>query len=126
MSDTIGKYIQERLRKKNIKNEEAAGFMNIAASTLRKYFPSDDLYISKLIDFSKLLDEDIISDYYYSREPLKSIHYREIKKWEEQIAALKATAGRQEEIIEHLKDQINTQKELILALKREMELLKNG
>lgn len=122
MADKIGEYIQKRLRAKNIEDKEAAGFLNIAPSTLRKKFPLDDLYISNIIDFSKLLDEDIILDFYYCKEPLKSLRDKQVKLWEDQIKALKEENTKQAVAIDQLNDHIKTQKELIASLRRELEL----
>lgn len=124
MADKIGAYIQKRLRAKKIKDEEAAGFLNIAASTLRKKYFLDDLYISEVIKLSKLLDEDIILDFYYTSEPLKSLRDRQVRVWETKIADLKAENDRQIEKVEQLNDHITTQKELISSLKREIDLLR--
>ena len=120
MAKKIGEFIHDKFKSKGLEDKQVAGFLNISPSTLRKTFLADDLYISRLIKCSKLIGDDVIAEYYYSKEPLRSFHEAEIKKWSDDIEVLKSAIDAQKKTISHLEDHIDTQRELLASLKKEI------
>jgi hypothetical protein len=123
MADTIGEFLHKKIKSKGLEDKQVAGFLNISPSTLRKTYPLDDMYISRLIEFCELLGEDVIVEYYYAKEPLKSFRKSEFEKWHKEIHELKATLENKEQTIRQLQDHISTQNELISLQKREIKRL---
>lgn len=123
MADTIGEFLHKKIKSKGLEDKQVAGFLNISPSTLRKTYPLDDMYISRLIEFCELLGEDIILEYYYSKEPLKSLRKIEIEKWNKDISELKAAVENKEQTIRQLREHISTQNELIGMQKKEIRRL---
>jgi septal ring factor EnvC (AmiA/AmiB activator) len=126
MADTIGEFLHKKIKSKGLEDKQVAGFLNISPSTLRKTYPLEDMYISRLIEFCELLGEDIILEYYYSREPLKSLRKNETDKWGKEMAELKAALENKEKITQQLQEHINTQNELIALQKREIKRLEGN
>jgi hypothetical protein len=125
MSEKIGEFIHRKIKGKGLEDKQVAGFLNISPSTLRKTYPLEDMYISRIIEFCKLLGEDIILEFYYGKEPLKSMREKEIQEGNKKVQELSVINENQEKTIKQLQDHIETQKELFIALKKEIQRLES-
>lgn len=100
MNDSIGEYLRLKLRNKNILNREAAAFIGLSESAFAKVLISNDIYPTRLIKLSGLLQENLL-EFYYSVEPLKTL--------------LEAEKGLQEDALRTLSDKIELQKQIIAS-----------
>lgn len=114
----IGQYVQKRLRAKKIRDEDVAKALSIDSSTVRKIYSSDDIYVNRLAIISILLDEDVYSNFFHIKEPLKRFKDREKKVWLDKIADYEKEIKRLTELQTQMQDHINTQKAYIEHLEK--------
>lgn len=110
MSISIGKYVSQKLKDKGISHKDAAIFVGLSKSAFEKILTQDDMYGSRLIKLSVLLNENLL-DYYSDQEPIKTIQAKEKQVWQSQIDTLTAKVAdqayiilKQEEVIRLLKE----------------------
>lgn len=121
MAEDIGKYLQKRARKSGLGDKEIAKLLNIAKSTLEKVYIRDDISVSRLMQFCAIFGEDIFLQFYYEKEPLKSLRMKEIEGWKVKIQELADDIRNKEKNIQYLEDHIRTQNKLIASLEKEIK-----
>jgi len=126
MAESIGSFIHKKVKAKGLSDKQVAGYFNISPSTLRKYYPLKDMYISKIIEFCELLDEDLILDYYYNKEPLKGFRKRDMEKHQQELAELRMMLEQTKEMVGQLQKHIATQNDLIVLQKREIQRIEKA
>jgi hypothetical protein len=84
------------------------------------------MYISKIIEFCELLDEDLILDYYYNKEPLKGFRKRDMEKHQQELAELRMMLEQTKEMVGQLQKHIATQNDLIVLQKREIQRIEKA
>ena len=110
-SEELGRYIQSRLRAKNISDNTVAASLNISNKTVQKIYPLKDIYTERLVIFCKLLDENIFKDFYSKDESLAKILNSDFEN---------------DKISHQLKDElIETQRKYILELEEKIQTLKS-
>lgn len=82
--------------------------------------------MSKIIEFCELLDEDLVSEFYYSKEPLKGFRRKEMEQYQQELAELQTTLEQREETVKHLQKHILTQNDLIDLQKKEIQRLEKA
>jgi hypothetical protein len=111
-SQELGRYIQSRLRAKNISDNAVAAALNISHKTVQKIYPLKDIYTERLTIFCKLLDENVFKDFYARDESLAKIFNSDFD---------------QDNKSHQLKDElIETQRKYILELEEKLETLKSS
>jgi hypothetical protein len=118
--EIIGEFLRKKIRNSpnKITDKIVADFLNIAEPTLGPVYRADDLYLSRLMKFCIILDEDLIRQFYYNKEPLKRFKDREERVWMEKIETLEKENNRLMELKEKLEDHIKTQKSYIEHLEK--------
>ena len=115
MNDSIGEYLRLKLRSKNILNREAAAFIGLSESAFDKVLKLDDIYPSRLVKLSGLLQENLLN-YYNSIEPIKTLLDAEKSLHEEALVRLNDTVELQKQIIEVKEELLENQRKYILEL----------
>lgn len=118
MAKKIGQFIQQKVRSRNLEDKDIAKTLNITVSAVRKIYPLDDLHINRVLEFCKLLDEDLIHEFYYAQEPLKSLLKKTSNSSLKQIKILQDENIELKKTINQLEDHIKTLKELVESLKK--------
>src|SRR5690625_3165127 len=106
MSDHIGKFLQKKARKSGLGDKEIAKLLNIAKSTLEKAYIRDDINVSRLMQFCAIFGEDIFLEFYYEKEPLKSLRKKEIEGWQRKIQNLVGEVHNKEKNIRYLEEHV--------------------
>jgi len=121
----IGEFIREKIRAKGgVEDKDVAKFLNVSIPTWGRNYLSDDLYLSKLEKFSVFLNEDILRQFYYSKEPLKRFKDAEEQVWLKKIEDLEIKIQHLQEVQSKMQEHIDTQKSFIEHLKDEITLQK--
>lgn len=115
MNIPIGKYISQKLRSKGILNKDAATFIGLSKSAFEKILAQNDIYGSRLLKLSALLDENLF-EYYESEEPIASYRKKELKEHEAKLSSLS-------EKVEQLTKRVLDQEEVIRLLKEKEQFL---
>ncbi|MBB5646989.1 hypothetical protein [Pedobacter cryoconitis] len=115
MNDSIGEYLRLKLRSKNILNREAAAYIGLSESAFDKVLKLDDIYPSRLIKLSGLLQENLL-EYYHSIEPLKTLLEAEKRIHEEALRTLIDKIELQKQVIDNKEELLTTQRKYILEL----------
>lgn len=115
MNDSIGEYLRLKLRSKNILNKDAAAYIGLSESAFDKVLKLDDIYPSRLIKLSGLLEENLL-EYYHSIEPLKTLLEAEKKAQEESLNLLTDKINLQEQLIKSKEELLEVQRKYILEL----------
>jgi|GEM_PF-1330642 len=115
MNDSIGEYLRLKLRSKNIFNKDAAAYIGLSESAFDKVLKLDDIYPSRLIKLSGLLQENLL-EFYYTVEPLKSILEVEQNLKDEVFCTLKDKIELQKQIIYGKEELLENQRKYILEL----------
>jgi predicted DNA binding protein len=87
MAISIGDYIRQKLRSKNISNREAGETIGISESAFEKILRQQEIYASRLVKLSTLLEENLF-DYYYDIEPIKAFRQKEVEGWQLKVDLL--------------------------------------
>lgn len=98
MSISIGKYITQKLRSKGIYNKIAAKHIGLSESAFEKVLTQDDIYTSRLLKLSQLLQENLFA-FYNDQEPLKTLINEKEQERNAQIDSLKEKIADQNLII---------------------------
>ncbi|HLS95800.1 MAG TPA: hypothetical protein VK017_09600 [Sphingobacterium sp.] len=123
MGEIVGKYLQRKKKEHGLTNKQIADFLNITVSAVEKMYTNDEIYASRLAKLSALFGENLVEDYYYRQEPLRSMSQKVIDEWNQKIDALKATIANQKTSINQLRDHIKTQNDYIALLEKEVKRL---
>ena len=115
MNDSIGEYLRLKLRSKNILNKDAAAYIGLSESAFDKVLKLDDIYPSRLIKLSGLLEENLL-EYYHSIEPLKTLLEAEKKEQEKSLNLLTDKINLQEQLINSKEELLEIQRKYILEL----------
>ncbi|MEJ2881491.1 hypothetical protein [Pedobacter sp. GR22-6] len=115
MNIPIGKYISQKLRSKGILNKDAATFIGLSKSAFEKILAQNDIYGSRLLKLSALLDENLF-EYYESEEPIASYRKKELEEYEAKLTSLS-------ERVEQLTKRVLDQEEVIRLLKEKEQFL---
>jgi hypothetical protein len=115
-TDDLGRYIQGRLRAKNIEDKEVATLLNISVKTVPKIYPSKDIYSDRLAKLSILLNEDLFLDFYGKKEPLKTLLNKEKTQLLDELAKANSDNEQQKKLIELLSNQLLDQNSTIKSL----------
>ncbi|MES2457892.1 MAG: hypothetical protein V4594_20200 [Bacteroidota bacterium] len=87
MTVSLGKYISQKLRSKGILNKEAAKYIGLSKSAFEKILGQSDIYPSRLVKLSTLLEENLF-EYYNDIEPIKAFRQKEVEGWQLQVNSL--------------------------------------
>ena len=115
MSDSIGEYLRLRLRSKNILNKDAAAYIGLSESAFDKVLKLDDIYPSRLIKLSGLLQENLL-EYYHTLEPLKALLEAEKKVQEDSLRLLTDKIELQKQLIDSKEELLIIQRKYISEL----------
>ncbi|HYH56748.1 MAG TPA: hypothetical protein VD772_09060 [Anseongella sp.] len=115
--------MQRKKKERGLSDKEIADFLNITVSAVEKMYSNNDIYASRLAKLSALFGENLVEDYYYGQEPLRSMRQKAIDEWTKKIDALKSTISAQKASITQLKDHIKTQNDYISLLEKEIKRL---
>lgn len=119
MNISIGEYIRQKLRSKNISNKNAGNSIGLSESAFEKILTQNDIYASRLLKLSELSNENIF-EYYYNIEPIKSFLKQEAAQWKEKIEALEKSITIKEHTIEDKDQIIQLQNKLIAELEEKL------
>lgn len=113
-TESIGKYIQQRLRSKKIEDKAVGDVLHIAPSTASKLY-STELTPERVAKLSVLLNEDIYFDYYKDEDKIGPIVNRRVVELSDKIKQLENSIFDKErliqiqaDLIERLKAENNT------------------
>ncbi|WEK20021.1 MAG: hypothetical protein P0Y49_02495 [Candidatus Pedobacter colombiensis] len=120
MSDSIGEYLRLRLRSKNILNKDAAAYIGLSESAFDKVLKLDDIYPSRLIKLSGLLQENLL-EYYHTLEPLKALLEAEKKVQEDSLRLLTDKIELQKQVIDNKEELLMTQRKYIEELETRLK-----
>lgn len=126
METSVGKRLKQKINARKITNNQIAKFINLSPDTVKKLFTYQHIEIDRLIQFSELLGEDLVNEFYYSKEPLKSFKEKELAPFITRIAALEAELASYKKEVQQLEDHINTQKQLIETQAGHIKTLQQG
>lgn len=105
MNNSIGEYLRLKLRNKNISNKEAGASIGLSESAFEKILTQDDIYTSRLVKLSELINENLL-EYYHKIEPIKSLialerneHKAALKGLNDKIELLKQAVDNKEELL---------------------------
>jgi hypothetical protein len=115
MNDSIGEYLRLKLRSKNIFNKDAAAYIGLSESAFDKVLKLDDIYPSRLIKLSGLLQENLL-EFYHTVEPLKSILEIEKIIQNDALRGLIDKIELQKQIIDSKEELLENQRKYILEL----------
>jgi len=65
MGDSIGSFLRLKLRSKNISNKDAGAAIGLSESAFGKILRQDDIYASRLVKLSELLQENLLEHYHH-------------------------------------------------------------
>lgn len=120
MNNSIGEYLRLKLRGKNISNKEAGASIGLSESAFEKVLTQDDIYASRLVKLSELVDENLL-EYYNKIEPIKSFVLLEKN---EQKAVLRSLADKielQKQVIDNKEELLITQRKYISELESRIQ-----
>lgn len=120
MKDSIGSYLRSKLRSKNISNRRAGLAIGLSESAFEKILVQNDIYASRLVKLSELLNENLFQ-YYYNTEPFRT--FLEAEKYA-QVEDLKSLADKsklQQQVIDSNAELIETQRKYIKELESKKE-----
>ena len=120
MNESMGEYIRLRLRSKNILNREAAAYIGLSVSAFNKILKLDDIYPSRIIKLSGLLQENLL-EYYYKLEPLKTLLETEKSLKKEAARTLEEKIDLQKQIIDVKEELLENQRKYILELESRLK-----
>ena len=115
MNDSIGSYIRSKLRTKNFSNKEAAASIGLSESAFEKILTQDDIYASRLLKLSELLNENLF-EFYFNNEPIRSLILAEKKEYREALRIVSDKTELQKQIIDSKEELLSTQRKYILEL----------
>ena len=97
--NNIGEYLRSKLRGKNISNEAGGNSIGLSESAFEKILTQDDIYSSRLVKLSELVDENLF-EFYNEIEPIKSYNLKSIREKDAKIDSLNKQVELQNEIID--------------------------
>jgi len=115
MNDSIGSYLRLKLRSKNISNKDAGISIGLSESAFEKILTQDDIYASRLVKLSELLNENLF-EFYYSNGTLKMLLETEQNIQKESILMLTDKINLQEQLINSKEELLETQRKYIIEL----------
>jgi len=110
MAISIGDYIRQKLRSKNISNKDAGEAIGVSESAFEKVLRQDEIYASRLIKLSALLNDNLF-DYYYNIEPIKTFRQKEIELWQSNVGMLSEKLSEKDKRLRDQEDVIRLLKE---------------
>ncbi len=119
-NDDLGRYIQARLRAKNIEDKDVAAILNISVKTVHKIYPNKDLYSERVAKFCLILNENIFLDFYGKKEPLKTLLNKDIADLISELSKSKSEIEEYKKIVGILNTQLLEQNSSIRALHEEI------
>lgn len=123
--DHIGKFLQKRARKSGMEDKDIAKYLHIAKSTLEKAYLNDEIYVSRLMKFCGIFGEDLFLEFYYEKEPLRSLRQRERETWNKKIQELTMSNEAKEKSIQYLEENNRIQNKLIASLEKDIKRLED-
>ena len=126
MNSTIGEYLHKKAKAKALQDKEVAAFLNISSTTLRKVYLNDEIYVSRLIEFCKLFNEDLFLNFYYEHGVLKELKKKELEPFKTKIKVLEEELDKHKKETQQLEDHIKTQKQLIKHQEEHIRLLQKS
>ncbi len=115
MKDSIGSYLRLKLRSKNISNKDAGISIGLSESAFEKILTQDDIYASRLVKLSELLQENLF-EYYYSNGALKNLVETEQNIQKKSALVLTDKINLQEQLITSKEELLENQRKYILEL----------
>lgn len=121
--ESLGKYIQRRLRERRIEDKAVADILNLSVKTVPKIYKQSEIPSDRVAKISILLNENVYLNYYGSKEPLKSILNHNTKELTEKVSRLEELNEQHANAIKDKDSIIELQNKLIAEL--EEKLTKN-
>lgn len=115
MNNSIGEYLRLKLRSKNISNKEAGTSIGLSESAFEKILTQNDIYASRLVKLSELVQENLL-EYYHKIEPIKSLISVEKNEHKIALRGLTDKIELQKQVIENKEELLITQRKYILEL----------
>lgn len=118
--ESLGKYIQRRLREKGIEDKTVADALNLSVKTVPKIYLQTEIPCDRIAKISILLDENVYLNYYGKEEPLKSILNRDKQDLLERILKFEELTELNNKIIIDKESIIELQNKLIAELEEKL------
>ncbi len=115
----IGEYLRLKLRSKNISNQAAGSCIGLSESAFEKILTQDDIYSSRLVKLSELVEENLF-EFYNSIEPIKSYYLKSRNEQDAKIESLNQQIELQKELVQSKNDIIELQKKYISELESKL------
>jgi len=118
--ESLGKYIQRRLRERGIEDKAVADILNLSVKTVPKIYKQSEIPSDRIAKISILLNENVYLHYYGSKEPLKSILNQNTQELEEKVARLEVLVEQYTKTIDDKDHIIELQNKLIAELEEKL------
>lgn len=115
MSNSIGEYLRSKLRSKNISNKVAGASVGLSESAFEKILTQDDIYASRLVKLSELVQENLL-EYYNKVEPIRSLILKEKNEQKAVLRNLTDKIELQKQVIDNKEELLMTQRKYISEL----------
>lgn len=116
----IGEYLRLKLRSKNISNQVAGSCIGLSESAFEKILTQDDIYSSRLVKLSDLVEENLF-EYYNSIEPIKSYYLKSRNLQEAKIQSLNQQIELKNELVKSKNDLIELQNKYISEFENKLK-----
>ncbi|MGV6946449.1 hypothetical protein [Sphingobacterium sp. CZ-2] len=118
--ESLGKYIQQRLRERGIEDKAVADILNLSVKTVPKIYKQSEIPSDRIAKISILLNENVYLHYYGSKEPLKSILNQNTQELEQKVSKLEALIEQHTKTIDDKDHIIELQNKLIAELEEKL------
>lgn len=115
MSNSIGEYLRSKLRSKNISNKVAGASIGLSESAFEKILTQDDIYASRLVKLSELVQENLL-EYYNKVEPIRSLILQGKNEQKVVLRNLTDKIELQKQVIDNKEELLITQRKYISEL----------
>jgi len=118
--ESLGKYIQRRLRERHIEDKEVANILNLSVKTVPKIYSQSEIPCDRIAKLSILLNENLYLNYYGKEEPLKTILNQDREELAEKVQRLEDINEQSKKIINDKESIIELQNKLIAELEEKL------
>jgi len=112
MGDSIGSFLRLKLRSKNISNKDAGAPIGLSESAFEKILTQNDIYASRPVKLSELLQENLL-EHYHHFEPIKSLILIEKNEQKEALSIVTEKMELLRQIIDSKEELLDTQRKYI-------------
>lgn len=120
-NESLGKYVQKRLREKGIEDKTVADTLNLSVKTVPKIYLQTEIPCDRIAKISVLVDENLYLDFFGRKEPLKSLLNRDKQQLIEIVSRLESLNDRNAKTIQDKDRIIELQNKLILELEKKLK-----